>query len=77
MANAARQLELLPIRKRTAAQRREWIRQRLEGLEYRQAARAERRRLNLERRHSRETGPTDDRQVTIAELLGDAEFRKA
>ncbi len=77
MANAARQLELLPIRKRTAQQRREWIRQRLEGLEYRQAARAERRRLNLERRHAREAGPVDDRQVTIAEMLGEADLPTA
>jgi len=72
VANAAQQLELLPILKKTAEQRREWIRQRLDGLEYRQAARAERRRRNLERRHAREAGRADDRQVTIAEFLDSA-----
>ena len=68
---APRQLELYPARKRTAAERRAIIRKRLEGLEYRQRAREERRRNQLERRRAREAGQERDlaAQVTLEELI--------
>lgn len=64
----ARQLELLPLKIRTAAQRKAWISQRLHGLEFRQAARDERRRRERERRGKQGADPAE-RQLTIAELL--------
>lgn len=67
VAEAPRQLELLPLRRQTAQQRKELIRRRLRGLAYRQAERAERRRRERERRLERRR--PDDRQRSIAELL--------
>ena len=66
-----RQLEFFPPRKRTAAERRALIRKRLEGLEYRQHARQQRRREQLERRKAREAGQNQQRaaQVTLEEMI--------
>lgn len=68
---APRQLEFFPPKKRTAAERRALIRKRLEGLEYRQQARDERRRAQLERRKAREAGQERglEAQVTLEELI--------
>ncbi len=68
----SRQLELYPQKKRTAAERRALIRQRLDGLEYRQLARAERRREQRERRRAREASrglAARDTQVTLDEMI--------
>lgn len=68
----ARQLELLPLRRKTAEQRRAWIRERLQGLEYRQAAReARREQLNRRRRMRREgvLEEPEERQMTINEAI--------
>lgn len=67
---APRQLEIWPAKRLTAAQRRELIRTRLRGFEYRQDARAEQRRRIRERRYARERGAKDERslgprQITI------------
>ena len=67
MPGTPRQLELLPLKRQTAAQRKELIRQRLRGLAYRQAEREARRLQNRLRRQEREQ--PDDRQRNIAELL--------
>ena len=67
-----RQLEFFPPTKRTAAERRALIRERLEGLELRQRARAQRRREQLERRKAREAGQADEglrKQVTLEEMI--------
>lgn len=60
-----RQLEMWPLHKRTAKERRERIRERLQGLEYRQAARAARRRRSLERRRSPNVQPSAWRQTPM------------
>lgn len=64
----ARQLELLPVKLHTAEQRKAWISERLHGLEFRQAARSERRRRDRERRGAQTQDPAEC-QLTIAELL--------
>ncbi len=71
MGAPGRQLELLPLRRQTATQRKEMIRERLNGLEYRQAAREQRRRSLNERRKAREAGDIEraQRQVTIDEMI--------
>ena len=71
MAVSGRQLELLPLRRQTAKQRRDLIRERLNGLEYRQAARQERRRQLNERRRARREGDIEreQRQMTIDEMI--------
>jgi hypothetical protein len=69
---APRQLEFFPQKKRTAAERRALIRKRLEGLEFRQRARAQRRLELIERRKARESGetsPETPEQVTIEEMI--------
>ena len=53
MAVPGRQLELLPFHVETVEQRRELIRRRLIGLQYRQAARDARREERNERRRAR------------------------
>ena len=62
-----RQMELLPRVRRTAQQRKEWIRERLRGLEYRQAEREERRRAVRDRQ--RMDAEAAERQMTIASIL--------
>jgi len=71
MAKAPSQLELIPLRRQTAAERRAWIRSRLAGLELRQAARVERRRQQRDRRSDRtqKDRQAQARQVTIEEAL--------
>jgi len=64
----ARQLELLPLKLQSAEQRKAWITERLHGLEFRQAARAERRRRERERRAAQPQDPAEC-QLTIAALL--------
>jgi hypothetical protein len=67
-----RQLEFFPPKKRTAAERRALIHKRLEGLEYRQQAREERRREQLERRRARQGADIRQEpspQVTIEEMI--------
>lgn len=56
MAAPGRQLELLPFQVETVEQRRELIRRRLIGLQYRQAARDARREERNERRRARKEG---------------------
>ncbi len=71
MGVSGRQLELLPLRRQTAKQRKELIRERLNGLQYRQAARDERRRMLNERRKARRDGAVElaQRQMTIDEVI--------
>ncbi len=66
-----RQLEFFPPQRRTAQQRKELIQKRLQGLEYRQQARENKRRLQQERRRAREAGieAAVARQMTIEELI--------
>lgn len=66
-----RQIELFPARRRSAEDRRTLIRQKLEGLEFRQRAREERRRRQLERRKTRESGESKAAaaQVTLEEMI--------
>jgi hypothetical protein len=68
---SARQLELIPPKKQTAADRRELIRKRLEGLEYRQQARDERRRSQQRRRQNREAAAAAGgaAQMTLEEMI--------
>lgn len=68
---APRQLEFFPPNRRSAAERKALIRKRLEGLEYRQQARKERRRIQLERRKARQAGnlEKDSAQVTLEEVI--------
>lgn len=56
MAVPGRQLELLPLPADTVEQRRELIRRRLVGLQYRQAARDARREERNQRRRARKEG---------------------
>ena len=76
---AERQLEFFPSLRRTAQQRKEWIQTRLDGLEYRQRAREQKRRLLQERRREREAGleVAAARQLTIGELLERAEAEES
>ena len=71
MGASGRQLELLPLRRQTARQRKELIRERLNGLQYRQAARAQRRHQLNERRKARLAGDIEreQRQMTIEDAL--------
>lgn len=71
MGASGRQLELLPLRRQTAKQRKGLIRERLNGLEYRQAARAQRRHQLNERRKARLAGDIEreQRQMTIEDAL--------
>ncbi len=66
-----RQLEFFPPLRRTARQRKELIQKKLQGLEFRQKAREEKRRLQQERRRAREAGveASEARQLTIDELI--------
>ena len=66
-----RQLELIPMRRRSARERRAMIRERLHGLEYRQAARAAKRREYNERRRKRheQNVEADARQMTLEEVI--------
>ena len=64
-----RQLEFFPQKGPSAEDRRAIIRKRLEGLEYRQQAREERRRLQQQRRKGRETGSGPAGQVTLEEII--------
>jgi hypothetical protein len=72
MAVPGRQLELLPFQVETVEQRRDLIRRRLNGLQYRQAARDARREERNERRRARKEGRLVEpvvRQMTIDDLL--------
>ncbi len=69
MGRIARQLELIPARPRTAAERKAEISRRLDGYEYRQAARMARRKADSERRRARPEPAPDPRQVTIDEMI--------
>ena len=67
-----RQLELLPFQAETVEQRRELIRRRLIGLQYRQAARDARREERNERRRARKQGRFVEpgvKQMTIDEAI--------
>jgi hypothetical protein len=67
-----RQLELYPQTKQSAGDRLALIRKRLEGLEFRQQAREERRRFQQDRRKAREAGLTASDapgQVTLEEMI--------
>ena len=66
-----RQLEFFPPLRSTARQRKEVIQKKLQGLEFRQKAREEKRRLQQERRRAREAGveAAEVRQLTIDELI--------
>ena len=83
MTVPGRQLELLPFQVETMEQRRELIRRRLNGLQYRQAARDARREERNERRRARKEGrllPPRDRQMTIDDVIvrsGSANLNKA
>lgn len=70
MKSRGKQLELLPLPKQTAAQRKAFIRERLHGFEYRQAAREALRRAEYDRRKARgarrsKAGREAPRQLTI------------
>lgn len=72
MAVPGRQLELMPFRVETVEQRKALIRARLEGLEYRQAARDARREERNSRRRARKGGnlrKPADRQLTIDDMI--------
>lgn len=72
MAVPGRQLELLPFHVQTVAQRKAFIRARLEGLEYRQAARDARREERNQRRRARKDGRLPkpaEQQLTIDDLI--------
>jgi hypothetical protein len=72
MAVQGRQLELLPFQVETVEQRRELIRRRLVGLQYRQAARDARREERNERRRARKQGRFLEpgvQQMTIDEVI--------
>ncbi len=72
MAVQGRQLELLPFQVETVEQRRELIRRRLIGLQYRQAARDARREERNERRRARKQGrfvKPGAQQMTIDEAI--------
>ena len=76
---AERQLEFFPLLRRTAQQRKEWIQSQLDGLEYRQRAREQKRRVQQERRREREAGGevAAARQLTIGELIERAEAQES
>ena len=72
MAVPGRQLELLPFHVETVEQRRELIRRRLIGLQYRQAARDARREERNERRRARKEGrfiEPRNPQMTIDDVI--------
>lgn len=72
MAVLGRQLELLPLHVETVEQRRELIRRRLIGLQYRQAARDARREERNERRRARKEGRFIEpgfKQLTIDDAI--------
>ena len=72
MTVPGRQLELLPFHVETVEQRRELIRRRLIGLQYRQAARDARREERNERRRARKEGRFIEpgaRQMTIEDVI--------
>lgn len=72
MAVPGRQLELLPFHVQTVAQRKAFIRARLEGLEHRQAARDARREERNQRRRARRDGRLPkpaEQQLTIDDLI--------
>ena len=69
MGRSSRQLDLIPPRPTTFADRKAEIRRRLVGYEYRQAAREARRKADSERRRSGPQPRQDPRQVTIADLI--------
>lgn len=72
MAAPGRQLELLPLHVETVEQRRELIRRRLIGLQYRQAARDARREERNERRRARKEGRLIEprvEQMTIDDVI--------
>lgn len=72
MAAPGRQLELLPFHVETVEQRRELIRRRLVGLQYRQAARDARREERNERRRARKEGRVLEprvEQMTIDDVI--------
>ena len=67
MKKTGKQLELLPL-KQTAADRRAWIRARLVGYGFRQAAReAERRKAAARRKARLEAGTHSPEQLTFLE----------
>lgn len=66
MAGREQQLALFPLVAMTVNQRLTWIRERLQGFSYRQAART---RLRLERRGRRKEPHAETRQVTLDELI--------
>ncbi|MEZ5395871.1 MAG: hypothetical protein R2724_24080 [Bryobacterales bacterium] len=64
-----RQLELIPLKRRSAEELRALIRQRLEGFALRQRAREDRRRAEGERRRTRGETPAGEPQVTLEEMI--------
>ena len=69
MGRIIRQLELMPTRPQTYAERKAEIHRRLDGYAYRQAAREAKRKAADERRRAGREATEDPRQVTIADLL--------